>query len=417
MLIGYLDNHDALVGELNAPQVVTVPVPVPVIIREDTISASNGSFNTVGSKLYDYEIYGTLSGVGSLTEPNINKLPLTNTTRTNNGITFSTSDYSRKGGIKITGYASSDAYWVVNSDVDDIASSVDFELPAGEYVNNLGLKDGQTWNGVKMELRLTDSNDNVTWISDRYFTLTETTKVSARIAIKEGYSCLDDEYDDDPEPLYPAIYLASVGKPYKFKIRNESKNKLQNTGTSQTINGVTFTVNEDGSVTCNGTSVFDEETSLFNATFVVNSDYVCSPMFKLSGCPEDGGSSAYCIEYDCSDNGGSVYYDEGSGEMLFGGRGKVSIIIYEDYECNNLTFYPMIADSDEDSDYAPYFNQEIVIGVEHPLTAKISATKEDIGIDIPTFRGNNTLSEVSMGSNYGGGSATGGTIRVRYEIE
>ena len=36
-------------------------------------------------------------------------------------------------------------------------------------------------------------------------------------------------------------------------VGERTKNLLQNTATSQTINGVTFTVNDDGSVTCNGT--------------------------------------------------------------------------------------------------------------------------------------------------------------------
>ena len=56
------------------------------------------------------------------------------------------------------------------------------------------------------------------------------------------------------------------------------KNLLPNTATSQTINGLTFTVNTDGSVTCNGRR---EQTS----TFFTIANVTTSGEIILSGCP------------------------------------------------------------------------------------------------------------------------------------
>jgi hypothetical protein len=51
--------------------------------------------------------------------------------------------------------------------------------------------------------------------------------------------------------INPVQYLHGYDKPW---VGGAGKNKLPNTATSQTVNGVTYTVNSDGSVTANGTS-------------------------------------------------------------------------------------------------------------------------------------------------------------------
>lgn len=141
---------------------------------------------------------------------------------------------------------------------------------------------------------------------------------------------------------------------YKVPVTVEGKNLLLNTVTSQEINGVTFTVNSDGSVTCNNTATAN---SILRIGIYLDAgvDYI------LSGCliatnevridlrknsdvvvDKDGRyvvNSAFPITFQLMESG---YYD-------------VCIRIVSGYICDNLTFYPMIRKADiSDDTYEPY---------------------------------------------------------------
>ena len=60
-------------------------------------------------------------------------------------------------------------------------------------------------------------------------------------------------------------------------------------GMSKTINGVTFTVSSDGSVTANGTATADTE------FFFARNKYFEQGAYTISGCPAGGNSSTYYI--------------------------------------------------------------------------------------------------------------------------
>lgn len=153
------------------------------------------------------------------------------------------------------------------------------------------------------------------------------------------------------------------------------KNLLQNTATSQTINGVTFTVNNDGSVTCNGTSSA-------TTTFVISIKLNSNINYVLSGSPKNGGAETYRLDLrnisysvynNTVDNGNGINFTvEANGTYL------VCIRIAANYTCNNLTFYPMIRlASIEDDTYEPY----------------IENTEVDVTLPaIPTLDGTNVLS-------------------------
>jgi len=141
---------------------------------------------------------------------------------------------------------------------------------------------------------------------------------------------------------------------YRVPVTVEGKNLLQNTATSQTINGVTFTVNANGSVTCNG-----QATRVIY--FAFNSSFTL-PVgeFVLTGCPTGGGDSSYrmYIQTDnlspqkfYTDTGNGVTIDNTNAGTVYSAR----ILIVNGYSCNNLTFYPMIRKADiEDDTYEPY---------------------------------------------------------------
>lgn len=148
------------------------------------------------------------------------------------------------------------------------------------------------------------------------------------------------------------LNISSVAIPYepygyRVPVTIEGKNLLQNTVKSQTKNGVTFTVNNDGSVTCNGTAS--------NNTFLKIGDIsLTSQSYILTGCPSDGGNDSYALR--CYKNGNIKGADVGNGFNINESiDGYIEIRIASGYTCDNLTFYPMICKADiKDDTYEPY---------------------------------------------------------------
>jgi len=140
----------------------------------------------------------------------------------------------------------------------------------------------------------------------------------------------------------------------KTTLGYQKKNLLKNTGTTQTINGVTFTINEDKTVTANGTATDNATLHLSDSVKLnVGTKYI------LSGCPEGGGLSTYRLYglsngYGWYDNGS----DEGESKKFTATESKsytYRIAIYSGTTVNNLVFKPMIRLADiTDDTYEPY---------------------------------------------------------------
>ena len=129
--------------------------------------------------------------------------------------------------------------------------------------------------------------------------------------------------------------------------------------TTTTKNGVTFTVNSDGSVTATGKAtseaIFTLHSYVYHSLTLDNGTYI------LSGCPSGGTVSTYHIHVQVSSSGISNYYDYGSGKNVYVEGSNISvgvnIVIKTGYTCpsGGLTFKPMIRlASDPDDTYAPY---------------------------------------------------------------
>lgn len=120
-------------------------------------------------------------------------------------------------------------------------------------------------------------------------------------------------------------------------------------------NGITFTVNEDYSVTANGTATADA-----NYILVINSNPILldnSKAYTLSGCPSGGGDSTYRI-YIQDTSFSETYIDRGDG-MTFTPKNTefyVYITISQGYTANNLVFKPMLNEGSSALSYMPYFS-------------------------------------------------------------
>ena len=194
----------------------------------------------------------------------------------------------------------------------------------------------------------------------------------------------DDTYEPYHAPVTTPIYLPEpikmVGDEAEYidyaeqKQHRVRKNLLKNTMASQIINGVTFTANEDGSITCNGTAGASAP-SVLNITFTLPIE-----LYEVSGCPDSGGNSTYRVDIRnndssvCNYNGNSVI-DNGTGCLFDGGNNKnYCIRIAPGYTCDNLTFYPMIRKASiEDDTYEPY-TEDTEVDVTLPALPVLSGT-------------------------------------------
>lgn len=118
-------------------------------------------------------------------------------------------------------------------------------------------------------------------------------------------------------------------------INSGAKNLLKISGTSQTISGVTFTVNSDGSISASGTATSD---AVFNLTANLNlqsGSYVFSPGFPNGS----SGSTFFCDIFNSNYSNRSVAYQERS---IPDTTKIIRFIVAKGYTANNITLFPMV---------------------------------------------------------------------------
>lgn len=145
---------------------------------------------------------------------------------------------------------------------------------------------------------------------------------------------------------------------------NGAKNLLPNEGSTQVINGVTFTVNSDGTISVSGTA---SATTLFTfTTFYPNTKEISdSNSLKVSGCPSGGSHvSGYSFGVSISKRSTNQWirdvFEDGDGADVSLGADEfvktAYIYIFNGTVISTpITFKPMITLADQpDSDYAHY---------------------------------------------------------------
>lgn len=161
------------------------------------------------------------------------------------------------------------------------------------------------------------------------------------------------------------------------------KNLLENTATTQTVNGVTFTVNENGSVTVDGTATDTTRLIIVDNYLFQQGSYI------LNGCTSGGSESSFRLEIYKSDFSSTIALDYGNGASFTLDEEttvRVSIRIGSGYTINNLIFYPMI--SIEGGEYEPYvggmpspnpdYPQDITVSGESYNLLENTATPQEI---------------------------------------
>lgn len=165
-------------------------------------------------------------------------------------------------------------------------------------------------------------------------------------------------YTKETIPTYEQYGVSpSHDYPSEIETVGSNVNLLENKAITQTINGVTFTVNKDGSIMVNGIATT-------NTTFKINNDVVPKNISNLilSGCPNNGSTDTYDLKIELYKNGvwTKALYDFGNGvntgDLSEYTSCKISATIRKDYNANNLIFKPKLEKSTVATPYSPHRN-------------------------------------------------------------
>lgn len=180
------------------------------------------------------------------------------------------------------------------------------------------------------------------------------------------------------DKIQNALLLTAMG------LAKGSKNLLKNTASSTTKNGLTFTVNDDGSVTVNGTATADTEITVRNMTLLANTDYI------LSGCPASEADEWQYRMYAINTSTWAIAgadYGYGSDYTLSTGNNtgwSFRIQIKSGCTADDLVFYPMLRYAEiADDTYEPYtpsLQEQInaLTSAVEALGGTVSTTNEEV---------------------------------------
>ena len=145
----------------------------------------------------------------------------------------------------------------------------------------------------------------------------------------------------DPIKSQAAINRTTLG--------TQCKNLLKNNAVTQTVSGVTFTINDDKSITVNGTATAQISFMINNKVGLGIGNYI------LTGCPSGGSWNTFYLTAYASSAWLSAP-DFGSGCKIENKTvTQVVISIASGYTANNLKFYPMLRDAEiMDDTYEEY---------------------------------------------------------------
>ena len=187
------------------------------------------------------------------------------------------------------------------------------------------------------------------------------------------------------------------------------KNLLDITATSQTLNGVTFTINEDKSIKVNGTASANTNLNLCSFTIQANTNYF------LSGGASGGSGSTYNLQFYSSP---TQLRDTGSGLLInrtADMTGTIRIQVMSGTTINNLLFKPMLELGSSASEYEPYTGNSASPNPTYPQNIEVVTGTQEVKVenknllDYTKFETSRTAGGVTFTNNNDGTIKLNGT--------
>jgi hypothetical protein len=182
----------------------------------------------------------------------------------------------------------------------------------------------------------------------------------------------------DITPTNAKHITVTINGKYALIVKSRGKNLLQHTVATQTINGVTFTVNDDKSVTVNGTATDNATLYLTQnmpvengKTYIVNGTPSSASLTNYYMVIQKRLGTTFITSAQVLKEGLSVKCDDTFDTLYLG------IAVLKGKTVNNLTFYPMIRLADTNDTYEPYKELVSYIPLNEPLRSSLDGTVTD----------------------------------------
>lgn len=331
--------------------------------------------------------------------------------KTMNGITFTVNS---DGSITINGTASGNAYFSLGTSVNFIAGKEYYISGADRSSND---------NDYYLRVRINDGRAHFDVLSNSSFSW------AASYSLEELYVYVTTGASVNNVTVYPMLNEGSSALPYMpyfpglknayFKgLRSTGRNLIPfpySRGASFTKNGVTFTANDDGSITVNGTATATAVYQIGSTTKLSNYNLLVGGEYTLGSLPSGYGryDSYYAIQfYDSNGDVTDTYIAYANTPITFTvSEGNVTCQIYfavtASNTFNNYTIYPMLNYGSSALPYEPYISHEIYLdtAIELPAWDSINPTtgKRTVQSNTVTFDGTDDIwsfNDTAVGSWY-----------------
>ena len=269
--------------------------------------------------------------------------------KTLNGVSLS---HSNDGAIVLNGTATADCFFrtKLNNPIET-ESTLSYKI--NSLINTVIIRTRNVQNVIQKELNTSVNLTN------------KLTKISND---EQAEICVINGTKLNNYKIYVQLEKGSIATEYEpynsIVAKSNSKNKLKITTANRTVNGISVVINEDKSVTLNGTAT-DTAFVTLNENLGIPSDGLF-----LSGCLKDGGPNSYALRQHYSD--GSYTEDRGDGVSLLEGKilKNCLIRIASGYTVNNLTFYPQIEEGTIATEYKPYQESKLTYSLNDNFLAE-----------------------------------------------
>ena len=339
------------------PKIVTVSGKIGALSGTPLLT-----FQTSDSKLYDYVIYGAQNGVGDYVGDSLFDVSLVQ-----GSIDTTGAEYSRESRLRNTEFMALDAGAYKISVEKSSSGSGSLSLLIVVFLYN-----------IETDEFVSYYNSN--WSSVPYtITLTQAYKVRMVLAYSDYTTTITPDHIERVTIAPTGADAPTITDGYAIPVTVTGKNLLENNFQSETYHGLTVTVNDDKSITVNGTATATTTLALHDGshTPTTTAQEIENGTYYLSGVPEGAETGNYTMSYRYTPaSGGSsqvgripvegMTLDNTSGDYRYL---SVYIAVWNGVTVDNVTFYPMLRNIDSTAGYEPAFHSRTELLCDAPLTA------------------------------------------------